>query len=59
MHQHYLAPIELTWLEFHAQVDSVPRELWYNDPSIHFCMEWDGMLICDRYPEFEFCRCLD
>lgn len=23
----------------------------------HFCLEWDGMYICDECPEFDACLC--
>lgn len=30
------------------------RMLW---PSLHFCIEWDGLVIERRDPEFKYCRC--
>lgn len=25
--------------------------------TYHWCIEWDGMVICDKHPEFDVCLC--
>lgn len=27
------------------------------NPTYHFCVEWDGALICDKDTEYEACLC--
>lgn len=37
--------------------DSIPwwsRLIW---PTLHFCFEWDGMLVDESMPEYDCCRC--
>ena len=56
----YLSLTEHTQLLEQARFDAVCN-LWkmINNqmPTLHFCMEWDYMLIHDKSPEFEACLC--
>ncbi len=36
----------------------LPKDLLTQYPTLHFCYEWDEMLIDEGCPEFEVCNCL-
>jgi hypothetical protein len=35
----------------------IPKECSFMNERLHFCPDWDGLLIDDSDPEFEHCRC--
>ncbi len=35
----------------------VPDDIAEKNPTLHFCPEWDEMLIEEGTPEFESCNC--
>lgn len=35
----------------------IPPECSFLNPTLHFCPDWDGMLIDDSDPEFAKCTC--
>ena len=35
----------------------VPDDIAEKNPTLHFCPEWDEMLIEEDTPEFESCNC--
>ena len=35
----------------------IPLKYREREPTLHFCNEWDGMLIDKTDPEFEVCLC--
>lgn len=35
----------------------IPKELYDKYPSLHFCPNWDLLLIEENDPEFECCTC--
>ncbi|USM11538.1 hypothetical protein vBCbaSRXM_93 [Citromicrobium phage vB_CbaS-RXM] len=35
----------------------IPEECKFLNPSLHFCPDWDGMLIDAADPEYEYCYC--
>lgn len=37
----------------------IPDECRFLNPTIHFCPDWDGLLIDDNDPEIESCHCFD
>lgn len=37
----------------------IPPECSFLNPSLHFCPDWDMMLIDDGDPEIEHCKCKD
>lgn len=52
----------MKWLTF-RKADRMP--LWVRIlimikvwPTLHYCMEWDGLVIDKHCPEYECCSCL-
>lgn len=45
------------WIEIMEGSDITEPEL-KKYPTLHFCDEWDGLLIQEGMMEFEFCRCI-
>lgn len=43
------------WMESGKALPVWAREV---SPTLHFCNEWDGLLIEEGDPEFEACLCL-
>lgn len=35
----------------------IPQECIFLNPTLHFCMNWDHLLIDDSDPEYETCTC--
>lgn len=35
----------------------IPDECKFLNPTLHFCPDWDGLLIDESDPEFETCHC--
>lgn len=35
----------------------IPDEAKFMNPTLHFCEDWDGLLIDENDPEFEHCKC--
>lgn len=66
MRPEYMSPEELVehedtdwpdliqYAEHHGEIPACFRDL---EPTLHFCAEWDQMVICEHMPEFEACRC--
>jgi hypothetical protein len=40
-----------------AAIESEYKEIRRQRPFLHWCYEWDGMLIDKNDPEFEVCTC--
>lgn len=40
-----------------AALEKEWKEIRYWKPTLHWCHEWDGLLIDKNDPEFEACRC--
>lgn len=43
--------------EYTQSDKKVPLEEFIKSPYLHFCCEWDGLLIEEGDPEFEACDC--
>lgn len=35
----------------------IPEECKFLNPSLHFCPDWNNLLIDDSDPEYETCTC--
>lgn len=48
------------WNDMVLHCDStgeIPDIFKAEEPTLHFCDEWDMAAICDKMPEFECCKC--
>lgn len=49
-----LSPNECNKIE---REETIPPECLFLNPTLHFCPDWDSMLIDDSDVEFECCCC--
>lgn len=53
-----LSPERVRFLETHLSARLQPEDQALAGGFLHFCDEWDGLLIDQTDPEFECCTCL-
>ncbi len=41
------------------RMDTEGKAIGWPGTKLHFCNDWDGMLIHDKLPEFDACLCFE